>query len=87
MALKNLTNAHDAIIEAQMFQLVYANRCRMGDPPLAVGSLVSLSTQNLNLPKGRMSKLCLKYIGLYKVMQAEPGTSNYVLELPKALQA
>lgn len=44
-----------------------------------------LSTVNLNLPKGRASKLCPKYIGPYRVIKANALTSNYTLELPQAL--
>ncbi|KAG6859683.1 hypothetical protein C0993_003595, partial [Termitomyces sp. T159_Od127] len=86
-ALTNLANAHDAIIEARIFQTRHANN-RWGDE-LAIdkGGLVYLSTKNLNLPKGRASKLCPKWVGPYKVLKAEPSTSNYVLELPTVLQA
>ena len=45
-----------------------------------------MSTVNLNLPKGRARKLCPKYIGPYKVLEARPEKSNYMLELPVALQ-
>jgi hypothetical protein len=47
---------------------------------------VFLSTKNLNLPKGRAAKLCPRFVGPYKVLQAKPKTSNYELELPTALQ-
>jgi hypothetical protein len=47
---------------------------------------VFLSTKNLNLPKGRAAKLCPRFIGPYKVLQAKLKTSNYELELPTALQ-
>jgi hypothetical protein len=47
---------------------------------------VYLSTKNLNLLKKRTKKLCLKFIGPYKVLRASPESSNYVLELPTALQ-
>lgn len=87
MALENLANAHDTIIEACIFQAAYTNRHRTGDLPVAVESLVYLLTQNLSLLKSQVSKLCPKYIGLYKVMTAKPDTSNYVLESPKVLQA
>jgi hypothetical protein len=49
---------------------------------------VYLSTKNLNLPKGRARKLCLKYmyVGPYKVIKADPASLMYTLELPVALQ-
>jgi len=37
------------------------------------------------MPKGRASKLVLKYVGPYKIMKAIPSTSNYELELPMEL--
>ncbi|KAG6887014.1 hypothetical protein C0995_002395 [Termitomyces sp. Mi166 len=52
-ALTNLANAHDAIIKAHVFQMRQANDCRSSKPDIAKGSLVYLSTKNLNLPKGR----------------------------------
>ena len=45
-----------------------------------------LSTKNLNLPKKQTKKLCPKFVGPYKVLHASPKTSNYILELPTALQ-
>jgi hypothetical protein len=47
---------------------------------------VYLSTKNLNLPKGRARKLCPRLIGPYRVSETQYKTSNYVLELPVALQ-
>ncbi|KXN85083.1 hypothetical protein AN958_11712, partial [Leucoagaricus sp. SymC.cos] len=49
------------------------------------GSLVFLSTKNLNMPKDRARKLCLKFIELYKIMESYPDTSNYKLDLSQAL--
>ena len=86
-ALEYLADAHDAIIEARTFQTAAANKLRKDEPKIAIGNLVYLSTKNLNLPKNRARKLCPKYIGPYKVVEARPETSNYKLELPAALQA
>ena len=86
-ALQNLADAHDAIIEARTFQTEKANKKRRGDPEIAVGELVYLSTKNLTLPKDRARKLCPKFIGPFKIASSQPETSNYVLELPTALQA
>ena len=86
-ALANVADAHDAIIEARVFQTNAANKKRRDEPLIVKGDLVYLSTKNLNLPKGRARKLCPKYIGPYKVAKAQPETSNYTLELPTALQS
>jgi len=85
-ALQNLADAHDAIIEARVFQADKANKKRGDEPNIAIGDLVYLSTKNLNMPKNRARKLCPKYIGPYKVSTAYPESSNYSLELPMALQ-
>ena len=85
-ALHNIADAHDAIIEARVFQAENANKRRRNDPMITKNSLVYLSTANLNLPKSRVRKLCPKFIGPYKVVEARPETSNYTLELPEALR-
>lgn len=85
-ALLNLASAHDAIIEARVFQTSRANKKWGEEPSIKTGDLVYLSTKNLNILKGRARKLCPKYIGPYKVMESYPETSNYTLELPLALQ-
>jgi hypothetical protein len=84
-ALSNLAEAHDAIIEARVFQTCNANKRRGREPVINTGNLVYLSTRNLNLPKNRARKLCPKYIGPYKVAKANPNKSNYTLELPTVL--
>ncbi|KAF9484077.1 hypothetical protein BDN70DRAFT_764846, partial [Pholiota conissans] len=71
-ALDNLARAHDAIIEARVFQTLKANRFRTDDPNLVEGDLVFLSTENLNLPKNRARKLRPKFIGPYKITKAYP---------------
>ena len=85
-ALQSLADAHDAIIEARVFQTYYADKRRSEEPQIAKGDLVYLSTKNLNMPKGRARKLLPKYVGPYKVAEARPQSSTYVLELPTALQ-
>ncbi len=84
--LRNLAEAHDAIIEARTFQTERANRHRCQEPAITMGNLVYLSTKNLNMPKDWVQKLCLEYIGPYKVTKMRPETSTYTLELPTALQ-
>jgi hypothetical protein len=84
-ALRNMALAHDALIEARVFQQQYADRKRRTEPKIEVDDFVYLSTKNLAMPKGRASKLVPKYVGPYKVVKAMPSTSNYVLELPPEL--
>jgi len=81
-ALQNLAAAHDAIIASHVVQRHYSNACRHQEPTIKEGDLVYLATKNLSLPKGQASKLMPKYVGPYKVLQAYPETSNYMLELP-----
>jgi hypothetical protein len=85
-ALRNLADAHDAIIETRVFQTEYANSRRREEPKITVGDLVYLSTKNLTLPKNRTRKLCPKFIGPFKVAKSQPESSNYTLELPAVLQ-
>ena len=84
-ALQNLAEAHDTIIETRAFQTRRANNARGEEPSISKGDLVYLLTQNLNLPSGRVKKLCPKWIGPYKVRKTNSESSNYVLELPAAL--
>ncbi|KNZ72596.1 hypothetical protein J132_02598 [Termitomyces sp. J132] len=84
--LENLAAAHNVIIKACVFQTCLANLQHRPDPELEKGALVYLLTKNLNILKGRATKLCLKWIGPYKILEAYSETSNYVLELPKAFQ-
>ena len=62
------------------------NKCQKEEPKISTGDLVYLSTKNLNLPKGRAHKLCPEFVGPYKIIQTQPKSSNYTLELPMALQ-
>jgi len=71
-ALQNLVNAHDVIIELRVFQVKNANTKHSDEPKIKAGDLVYLSIRNLNLSKGRAQKLCLKYVGPYKVLQVKP---------------
>ena len=77
-ALQNLADAHDAIIESRVFQVKNANTKHSDEPKIKAGNLIYLSMRNLNLPKGRARKLCLKYIGPYKVLRAKLESSNYI---------
>ncbi|KXN92647.1 hypothetical protein AN958_00895 [Leucoagaricus sp. SymC.cos] len=85
VALMNMTAAHDVIIKLGVLQTQQVNKCRLPEPDLKVNNLVHLATKNLNLPKERSSKLCPKYIGLFRIVEVRPESSNYYLELPPAL--
>jgi hypothetical protein len=84
--LQNLRDAHDSIIEAHVFQTHYANRHHSEDPPLDVGDLVYLSSKNLSIPAGWARKLVPKFIGPFRVLKANAGTSTYTLDLSDELK-
>src|SRR6266700_2750514 len=83
----NLMAAHDAIIHNNAAQTIQANKKRCLDPPLKKGELAYLSTDKLNLPKGRAGKLMPLYIGPYEILEAIPETLNYILKLPLQLES
>ncbi|KNZ75699.1 hypothetical protein J132_02329 [Termitomyces sp. J132] len=85
-ALENLAVAHNAIIEVCVFQTCTANLCCRPDSELEKGALVHLLTKNCNLLQGRAKKLCPKWVGPYKILEAYNETSNYTSEFPMALQ-
>jgi hypothetical protein len=85
-ALQNLADAHDTIIESHMCQTHQANHCRCKDDTFTVGDLVYVSSADLLLPKGHAVKLLPKYIGPFKVIDAQSSTSNYHVELLAQLQ-
>jgi hypothetical protein len=86
-AQRNLADAHDAIIESRVRQTHHANRRRREDDTFATGDLVYVSTADLSLPKGRASKLLPKYVGPFKILEAQPRNSSYRIELPAQLRA
>src|ERR1700676_1452144 len=86
-AIRNLEMAHDAIIKSRVTQTHQVNRKHRPETPFALGDKVYLSTENLNLPKGRSRKLMPKYIGPYKVTKSHPKESRYTLDLPPELKA
>ena len=85
--LYNLMVAHDTIIESHVVQTHHANSQRHQGEEYPPGrlSMVSLSTKNLALPKGRARKLLPRYIGPYKVVEAHTATLTVTLELPPEL--
>ena len=83
----NIMATHDAIIASRVRQMTSANKKRRTGDEYAPGDLVYLSTKNLNLPKGRARKLVPKFIGPYKVLDAQNESSNVTLELPEELKS
>jgi len=86
-ALQNLADAYDAIIESRVRQTHNANRHRREGDTFAAGDLVFVSTADLSLPKGHTHKLLPKFVGPFKILDAQPSTSTYKVELPAQLQA
>jgi hypothetical protein len=84
-ALENQVQAHDALITSRVNQTHYANQSREIEPRYRIGELVYLSTKNITMPKKRARKLTPKYVGPFKIIKANPDTSNYKLELPDTL--
>jgi hypothetical protein len=76
-----IDNMFDRLLTQRTRQAIKVNRRRREGQNFEAGDLVLLSTENLNLPKGRTRKLCPKYIGPYKVLQAYPERSTYKIEL------
>ena len=70
-----------------MRQTHNANRCQRKDDTFAVSDLVYVSTMDLSLPKGCATKLLPKYVGPFKVLNAQTSTSNYKVELLAQLKA
>jgi hypothetical protein len=86
-ALQNLVDAHDTIIESRICQTHHANCCHCEDDSFTVGDLVFMSTADLSLPKGCTAKLLPKYVSPFKVLNTNPSTSSYRIELPTQLRA
>ena len=86
-ALQNLTDVHDAIIESQVRQTHNANRHRHEGDTFMAGNLVFVSTADLSLPKGRTHKLLPKFVSPFKILDAQPSTSTYKVELLAQLRA
>jgi hypothetical protein len=84
-ALQHLQDAHDAIIESRVYQVYNANQRRRQEPEIQLNDLVYLSTKNLNLPRGRASKLLPKFIGPYPIIEVHEDSSNYRVGLPTEL--
>jgi len=77
-----LDRTYNKLLVQHERQVVQVNKCRHEGQNFKVGDEVLLSMANLNLPKGRASKLCPKYIGPYKVLKADHKTLTYKMKLP-----
>ncbi len=86
-ALWNLSDAHDTIIESRVLQMHNVNHHRHHEDLFAVSDHVYVSSLDLSLLKGRASKLLPKYIGPFRVLDANPSTSSYKIKLPTQLRA
>jgi len=64
-----------------------ANHHRREGDTFTAGDLVFVSTADLSLPKGRAHKLLPKFVGPFKILDAQPSTSTYRVELPAQLRA
>lgn len=84
-ARTNIMEAHDAIIAARVAQTFYANCQRRIDDPYSINDKVWLSTENLTMPKGRIRKFMPRFIGPFKIIDSDPTSSNYQLELPSEM--
>ena len=86
-ALQNLAEAHDSIIESRVCQTHYTNHHCCEDDTFATGDLVYMSMMDLLLLKGWASKLLLKYVSSFKILNAQPSVSTYKVELSTQLWA
>ncbi|KXN85595.1 hypothetical protein AN958_11090 [Leucoagaricus sp. SymC.cos] len=85
VALTNIAAVCDIIIKSRVFQTQQANKYRLSEPDLKVNNFIYLAIKNLNLLKERSSKLCSKYIELFRIVEMRPKSSNYCFELLPAL--
>jgi len=61
-ALKNMTLVHNMLIKNRIFQQKYTDKKQCKEPEININNLIYLSTKNMAMPKGRSSKLVLKYV-------------------------
>ena len=86
-AHQNLMMAHDSIIAARTTSAANTNKQRRATPvEYKPGSMVYLSTKNLNIPQGLARKLVPKYIGPFRIQKEYPNTSTFKLELPSSIR-
>jgi len=81
--------AKDNRLTAKTNQIKYANKSRREEPVYKVGDLVRLDSRNIRkrLKKdGKSAKFYPRYLGPFRIINAEPETSNYKLDLPPEYQ-
>jgi hypothetical protein len=76
-----LDKTFDRLLIQRTCQAIKANCHHREGQSFKEGDLMLLSTENLNMPKGRARKLCPRYIGPYRIIKAVPQTSTYKIEL------
>ena len=81
-ALWNLSDMHDTIIKSRVLQMHNVNHHHWHNNLFTVGNLVYVSSLDLSLSKGQASKLLPKYIGPFRVLNANLSTSSYKIKLP-----
>jgi len=82
--MESIAIAKDNHITAKTIQTRNANRSRRPDPIYKVGDMVMLDSRNIRrriTKNGRSAKLYPRFLGPFKIIRAEPRTSNYKLEL------
>jgi len=81
---ESIAIAKDNHITAKTIQTRNANRSRRPGPIYRVGDMVMLDSRNIRRrikKNGRSAKLYPRFLGPFKIIRAEPRTSNYKLEL------
>jgi Reverse transcriptase (RNA-dependent DNA polymerase)/RNase H-like domain found in reverse transcriptase/Integrase zinc binding domain/Chromo (CHRromatin Organisation MOdifier) domain/Retrotransposon gag protein len=81
---ESISIAKDNHITAKTIQTRNANKSRRPDPIYRVGDMVMLDSRNIRRrikKNGRSAKLYPRFLGPFKIIRAEPETSNYKLEL------
>jgi hypothetical protein len=81
-----ILETHDNIVSSRLQQSTQANRRRVKGYQYEVGDKAYLSTEDLNLLKGRTRKLLPKFIGPYDVRGFNSRTSMVQLDLPEELK-
>jgi len=82
--MESISIAKDNHITAKTIQTRNANRSRRPEPIYKVGDMVMLDSTNIRrriTKNGRSAKLYPRFLGPFKIIRAEPKTSNYKLEL------
>jgi len=82
--MESISIARDNHITAKTIQTRNANKSRHPEPIYRAGDMVMLDSTNIRrriTKNGRSAKLYPRFLGPFKIIRAEPKTSNYELEL------